>query len=93
MWILKLKRVEKEGKCDGQMPALCPAIACQCYSQQTQAEDPDTLFNIIAEFQPALSRGKIQKNWRKIVGIYLTHAEKAMVTGMSEYLMGVFFSR
>ena len=36
--------------------------------------DPSALYNAIAEFQPTLSLQKIQKNWRKIIQIYVSHA-------------------
>ncbi|KAJ9442750.1 hypothetical protein DIPPA_18210 [Diplonema papillatum] len=45
---------------------------------------PAALYSIIAEFQPSLSTGKIQRNWRKIVEIYVAHAEKALVTQGSQ---------
>eukprot|EP01060_Flectonema_neradi_P037548 TRINITY_DN7594_c1_g1_i2.p1 TRINITY_DN7594_c1_g1~~TRINITY_DN7594_c1_g1_i2.p1 ORF type:complete len:830 (+),score=147.68 TRINITY_DN7594_c1_g1_i2:212-2701(+) len=40
--------------------------------------DPSALYNAIAEFQPTLTLQKIQKNWRKIVLIYVSHAEATL---------------
>lgn len=41
------------------------------------AESPQAVYDVIAEYQPTLSESKIQRHWRKVIGIYLEHAVAA----------------
>ena len=42
---------------------------------QLHVIDHESLYTLIAEFQPTLSRTNIAKNWAKIIQIYQAHAE------------------
>eukprot|EP01062_Namystynia_karyoxenos_P050701 TRINITY_DN3956_c0_g1_i2.p1 TRINITY_DN3956_c0_g1~~TRINITY_DN3956_c0_g1_i2.p1 ORF type:complete len:873 (+),score=196.91 TRINITY_DN3956_c0_g1_i2:80-2698(+) len=37
---------------------------------------PQAVYSVISEFQPSLSQAKIEKHWRRILGIYVEHAER-----------------
>eukprot|EP01062_Namystynia_karyoxenos_P009560 TRINITY_DN13381_c0_g1_i2.p2 TRINITY_DN13381_c0_g1~~TRINITY_DN13381_c0_g1_i2.p2 ORF type:complete len:309 (+),score=107.19 TRINITY_DN13381_c0_g1_i2:105-929(+) len=45
-------------------------------AEELHALDPEALHNVIAEFQPTLTRSNIARNWRKIVQIYQAHADR-----------------
>eukprot|EP01064_Diplonema_japonicum_P033351 TRINITY_DN6536_c2_g1_i1.p1 TRINITY_DN6536_c2_g1~~TRINITY_DN6536_c2_g1_i1.p1 ORF type:complete len:314 (+),score=45.67 TRINITY_DN6536_c2_g1_i1:89-1030(+) len=57
------------------------------YATQLNALSQEELINVISEMQPTLSRQNISKNWRKIVQIYMAHADKVAL-GMAGRDMG-----